>query len=144
MAVAVAFLFWIQRDLAFDGDAFNWITLSEFGSSKALIMPYGGHLILTPMLVFKGVLVVFGSSYTAMGIVQVALLLTLSALVYEYGRRRLGPLLALPAAIVILFLGSSSNVLMQPMLGIQFLCALVPGLAGLLALERGDRRGDIA
>jgi len=144
MAVAVAFLFWIQRDLAFDGDAFNWIMLSTLGSAKAVVEPYGGHLILTPMLIYKAVLTVAGDSYTALGIVQVALLLILSGLIYEYGRRRLGPLLALPAAIVILFLGSSSNVLMQPMLGIQFLCALVPGLAGLLALERGDRRGDIA
>jgi hypothetical protein len=144
MAVAVAFLFWLQRDLAFDGDSFNWIMLSEFGSGKAVITPYGGHLILTPMLIFKAVLDVAGASYTGMGVVQVALLLILSALLYEYGRRRVGPLLALPAAILILFLGSSSSVLMQPMLGIQFLCALVPGLAGLLALERGDRRGDVA
>lgn len=144
MAVAVAFLFWIQRDLAFADDSFNWITLAGLGPTKAVIEPYGGHLILTPMLIYKGTLAAFGSSYTALGVIQVALLLVLSGLIYEYGRRRLGPLLALPAAIAILFLGSSSNVLMQPMLGIQFLCALVPGLAGLLALERGDRRGDVA
>lgn len=144
MAVAVAFLFWLQRDLAFDGDSFNWILLSAHGSAEALITPYGGHLILTPLLAFRAVLELAGSSYTAMGVVQIALLLVLSGLVYEYGRRRLGALLALPAAIVILFLGSSSSVLMQPMLGIQFLCALVPGVAGLLALERSDARGDIA
>jgi hypothetical protein len=144
MAVAVAFLFWLQRDLAFADDSINWIMLNGFGSSKVVIEPYGGHLILTPMLIFRAVLGAAGASYTAMGVVQVALLLILSGLIYEYGRRRLGPLLALPAAIVILFLGSSFNVLMQPMIGIQFLCALVPGVAGLLALERVDRRGDIA
>jgi hypothetical protein len=144
MAVSVPFLFWLQRDLAFDGDSFNWIMLSGLGSSKALITPYGGHLIFTPMLIFRAVLEIAGASYTAFGIVQVALLLVLSGLIYEYGRRRLSPLLALPAAIVILFLGSSSSVLIQPMLGIQFLCALVPGVAGLLALERADRRGEIA
>jgi hypothetical protein len=144
MALAVVFLFWMQRDLAFDGDSFNWIMLAELGSSKALITPYGGHLIFTPLLIFRAVLEIAGASYTAFGVVQVALLLVLSGLIYEYGRRRLGPLLALPAAILILFLGSSSSVLIQPMLGIQFLCALVPGVAGLLALERADRRGDIA
>ncbi|MGE5282678.1 MAG: hypothetical protein ACM3N0_10235 [Chloroflexota bacterium] len=144
MASAVALLFWLQRDLAFADDSFNWIILAGLGPAKALIEPYGGHLILTPMLIYKAVLGTAGASYTAFGVIQVALLLILSALVYEYGRRRLGPLLALPAAIAILFLGSSSNVLEQPMLGIQFLCALVPGLAGLLALERGDCRGDVA
>jgi len=144
MAVAVPLLFWLQRDLTFDGDSINWILLSEFGSSNAFITPYGGHLILTPLLIYRGVLDLAGASYTAMGVVQVALLLTLSVLVYEYGRRRLSPLLALPPAIILLFLGSSSSVLIQPMIGIQFLCALVPGLAGLLALERGDTRGDFA
>jgi len=144
MAAAVVFLFWLQRDLAFADDSINWILLNGFNSIKVTIEPYGGHLIFTPMLVFRAVLGAVGTSYTGMGIVQVALLLTLSGLIYEYGRRRVGPLLALPPAIVILFLGSSSNVLMQPMIGIQFLCALVPGVAGLLALERSDRRGDIA
>lgn len=144
MATAVAFLFWLQRDLAFADDSINWIMLNGFGSAKVTIEPYGGHLIFLPMLIFRGVLAAVGTSYTGMGVVQITLLLTLSALLYEYGRRRVGPLLALPPAIVILFLGSSSNVLMQPMIGIQFLCALVPGLAGLLALERDDRRGDIA
>jgi hypothetical protein len=144
MVIATAFLFWLQRGLTFDGDSFNWILLSQHGSAEDLITPYGGHLILTPFLLYRAVLELAGSSYTAMGVVQVGLLLLLSGLVYEYGRRRVGPLLALPAAILILFLGSSSSVLMQPMVGIQFLCALVPGVAGLLALERTDVRGDIA
>jgi hypothetical protein len=144
MAAAVAFLFWLQRDLAFADDSFNWLTLSGIGSTKALIEPYGGHLILTPLLIFKGGLAVFGASYTGFGVIQVIMLLFLSGLLYEYGRRRVGPLLALPAAAIVLFLGSSWNVLMQPMLGIQFFCALVPGIAALLALERGDRKGDVA
>jgi hypothetical protein len=144
MASAVAFLFWLQRDLAFADDSFNWLTLSGIGSNKVLIEPYGGHLIFVPLLIFKGGLAVFGASYTGFGVIQVAMLLLLSGLLYEYGRRRVGPLLALPAAVIVLFLGSSWNVLMQPMLGIQFFCALVPGIAALLALEREDRKGDIA
>jgi hypothetical protein len=144
MAVGIAFIFWLQRDLAFADDSFNWLALSGLGSDKVLIEPYGGHLIFTPLLVFKAVLGIVGASYTGFGVVQVVLLILLSGLLYEYGRRRVGPLLALPAAVIVLFLGSSWNVLMQPMLGIQFLCALVPGVAALLALERDDRRGDIA
>lgn len=144
MASAVALLFWLQRGLAFADDSFNWLALSGIGSDKALIEPYGGHLIFIPMLIFKGGLSAFGTSYTGFGTIQVLLLLLLSGLLYEYGRRRVGPLLALPAAVIVLFLGSSWNVLMQPMLGIQFLCGLVPGVAALLALERGDRKGDVA
>ena len=72
MAVAVAFLFWLQRGLAFDSDSFNWILLSEPGSLENLIRPYGGHLIFTPFLTFKTVLELAGNSYTAMGVVKIA------------------------------------------------------------------------
>jgi hypothetical protein len=144
MVASVVFLFWLQRDLAYADDSFNWLALSGIGNNKVLIEPYGGHLILTPLLAFKLILEIAGSGYTAMGVVQVALLLALSALTYEYGKRRVGPLLALPGGIIVLFLGSSWNIFLQPMIGIQFLFALVPGLAALLALEREDRGGDIA
>ncbi len=144
MAGAVAFLFWLQRDLAYADDGFNWLALSGTGTTKTLIEPYGGHLIFIPMTIYRAGLEIFGTSYTGFGVIQIALLLLLSGLLYEYGRRRVGPLLALPAAVIVLFLGSSWNVLMQPMLGIQFFCGLVPGLAALLALERDDRRGDVA
>ncbi|MBK5218423.1 MAG: hypothetical protein JJE35_01355 [Thermoleophilia bacterium] len=144
MAVAVALLFWLQRDLAYADDGFNWLALSGLGSDEVLLQPYGGHLIFTPLLLFKAVLEIAGTDYAAFGAVQVALLLTLSGLLYVYGRRRVGPLLALAPALLVLFLGASWNVMLQPTLGIQFLCALTPGLAGLVVLERDDRKGDIA
>jgi hypothetical protein len=144
MVVSATLLFWLQRDLAFADDSFNWLVLSGLGSNDVLIQPYGGHLIFTPLLLFKLVTELAGASYTGFGVVQVALLLTLSALIYEYGRRRVGPLLALPGAVLVLFLGAPWNVMLQPMIGIQFLCALVPGVAALLALERDDRKGDVA
>lgn len=144
MVASVALLFWLQRDLAFADDGINWLVMTGLGNNGVLLEPYGGHLILTPLLIFKAVLTAFGISYTAYGVVQVSMLLVLSTLVYIYGRRRVGPLLALPAAVIMLFLGSSWNVMLQPMLGIQFMAALVPGLAGLLVLERDDRKGDIA
>jgi hypothetical protein len=144
MTVATVLLFWLQRDLAFDGDSVNWLELSGFGSIGTLLEPYGGHLIFTPLLLFKATIAVTGTSYTAFGVVQVSLLLLLGLLLYVYGKRRVGPLLALLGPVALLFLGSSWNVLMQPMIGIQFLCGLIPGLAALLALERDDRRGDVA
>lgn len=141
MVVGAVFLFWLERGLAYDSDSFNWMALSGLASDKALIEPYGGHLIFVPLLVFKVVLEVAGVGYSAFAVPQ--LLLTLSGLIYEYGRRRVGPLLALPAPIILIFLGSGWSVLLQPMIGIQFLCALVPGVAALLMLERNDRLGDV-
>jgi hypothetical protein len=143
MVVGGGFLLWLQRDLAYDGDSFNWLALSGIGSNNALIEPYGGHLIFLPLLLYKVVLAIAGDGYSTFAIPQIILILLLSGLIYEYGRRRVGPLLALPAAIIIIFLGSGWSVLLQPMIGIQFLCALVPGVAALLALERDDRPGDV-
>lgn len=143
MVAATALLFWLQRGLAYDGDSVNWLALSGLGSAKTLIEPYGGHLIFIPMLIFKATTAVAGTSYTAFTVVQVTLLMTLALLLYIWGKRRVGPLPALLGPIGLLFLGSSWNVLMQPMVGIQFVCALNLGLGAMLVLEREDRRGDV-
>ena len=66
-----------------------------------------------------------------------------AALLYTYAKRRIGPILALSPMIMLLFAGTGWSPLMQPMIGMQFLFALVPGLAAMLALEREDLRGDI-
>jgi hypothetical protein len=137
-------IFWLERGLSYDGDSFNWMGLSGLGSNKALIEPYGGHLILLPLLIYKAVLNIAGVGYSAFAVPQILLILALGVLLYVYGRRRVGPLLALPAPIALVFLGSGWSVLLQPLIGIQFLVALVAGLAAWLALEREDRRGDIA
>lgn len=144
MLVWVVFLSWLQRGLTYADDSFNWLLLSGLGSFKNLVEPYGGHLIFIPLFLYKGVMGVFGTSYTAFGVVQFAFLLSISALLYVYSRSRIGPLIAVIPAVVILFLGSSWNVLLQPMVGIQFAAPLVAGIAALLCLERDGRRWDIA
>ena len=144
LIVGGVLLFWLERGLTYDGDSFNWLSRVGLSPDKALVEPYGGHLIFVPLLLIKVVLEIAGVGYSAFAVPQLLLLLALAALVYEYGRRRVGPLLALTAPIALLFLGSGWTIQLQPMIGIQFLCALVPGLAALLVLERDDRLGDIA
>jgi hypothetical protein len=142
LAAAAAFIFWLQRGLTFIWDEFIWMENAARGISL-WVHPYGGHLIAFPYAIYRLVLELFGTSFVAYSIIQVAGLTAASALVYVYAKRRLGPILALTPAIALLALGSSWQVLLQPMVGIQFLAAVVPGLAAILLLERGGRRSDI-
>ncbi len=144
LLAAAALIFWLQRGLTFIWDEFIWMENAGFRGIAFYVHPYGGHLIAFPYVIYRVVLELFGTSYVAYSIVQVTGLSAAAALVYVYAKRRLGPILALTPAIALLGLGSSWQVLLQPMVGIQFLAAVVPGLAAILLLERGGRRSDIA
>jgi hypothetical protein len=144
MAAAAALLLWLQRDLTFVPDEIYWIQLVGAKPAGDFLHPYFGNLLALPYLLYRAVLELFGTDYTAFGAVQVGGLLLCCGLMFEYARRRVGALLALAPAIVLLFLGSSRDVLLQPLIGAQWLYSLAFGLGALLALERGDRRGDVA
>jgi hypothetical protein len=145
IGVAAGLVFWLERGLTYGWDEFVWLELAGLAPDTSFFFrPYGGHLIATPYFLWRGMLELFGASFTAFSVVQVAGLSLLAALLYVYSKRRLGPILALAPAITMLFLGSAWPVLLEPMIGIQFLAALVPGLAAILMLERGSRPGDAA
>ncbi|HET7120258.1 MAG TPA: hypothetical protein VFI17_03280 [Solirubrobacterales bacterium] len=145
ICVSAGLIFWLERGLTYGWDEFVWLEIAGLATDlKTLFHPYGGHLIVFPYLIWRGMLELFGASFTAFAIVQVTGLSLLAAVLYVYAKRRLGPILALAPAIAMLFLGSSWPVLMEPMIGIQFLAALLPGLAAIVMLERGDRLGDAA
>lgn len=144
IAVAAALVFWLERGLTFGWDELVWLEIAGPSKLELLWHPYGGHLIVVPYLLFRAVEELFGASFTAFAVIQVLGLSLTAALLYVYGKRRVGPLLALAPAIVLLFLGGSYPVLLEPMIGIQFLAAIVPGLAAILLLEREDLAGDVA
>jgi hypothetical protein len=142
IGVAAALVLWLQRGLTFGWDELVWLEIGGPSPIELLWRPYGGHLIVVPYLLFRGVMEVFGASFTVFAVIQVLLLSLAATLLYVYGKRRIGPLLALVPAIVLLFLGGAYPVLLEPMIGIQFLAAIVPGLAAILLLEREDLLGD--
>jgi hypothetical protein len=142
IGVAAGFIFWLERGLTFGWDEFVWLENGGLQHLDYFFRPYGGHLIAFPYFIWRGMLELFGANFTAFAIVQVIGLSLLVALLYVYAKRRVASLLALAPAVVMLFLGSSWAVNLEPMMGIQFLAALIPGLGAILALERDDRLGD--
>ena len=105
--------------------------------------PRGKHLIAIPLLLYKAAFEGLGiGSYAPYRLAHIALLLLCAGLFYALVRRRVGALLAIIPTTVLLFLGSSGEVVAVP-LRIPSLISIAAGLAMLLALERRDLKGDV-
>ncbi len=143
IGVAAVLIFWLERGLTYGWDEFVWLELTGLAQDTSFYLhPYGGHLIVFPYLIWRVMLDAFGESFTAFAVVQVIGLSLMAVLLYVYAKRRIGPILAVAPATAMLFLGGAYPVLLEPMIGIQFLAALIPGLGAILMLEREDRLGD--
>ena len=113
-------------------------------SLDTLLQPHNEHLVVIPVLVEQLSLRLFGmTSALPEYVLLTALLLGTAALLFVYVKRRVGPWPALFAAVLLLFLGPAWEVLLWPF-EITFVGPVLFGLAMLLALEREDRRGDVA
>jgi hypothetical protein len=142
MLVAAALILYLNRGTVFFVDE-----LERFQSSPTLgpvdvIEPHAGHLTATSNLIYKGILEVVGAHYLAFRILIVCCVLLATGLFYALVKRRIGALPALAPAIVLLFFGSSWQMIITG-LGFNVVFSIAMGLAALLAVEREDRRGDV-
>jgi hypothetical protein len=138
-ALLVCALSW---NLTFFQDSWLFLLYRQGFSAHDVLAPHNEHIVVIPVLITKLLLEVFGmtSGRPEMFAMTLTLVAT-AALLFVYVRRRVGPWLALLAAIWILFLGSAWWVLLWPFEN-EFTGAVAAGLATLLLLERGDRRAD--
>jgi hypothetical protein len=143
MAVSAALLLWEGRHLTFFNDEWDLILHRRGHGPAILLRAQNGHLVLVPLLIYKTLLAIFGASYAPFRVAAVALGLLCAGLVFVLIRRRVGDVPALAAAVLLLFLGVAWEQLLWA-LGITYYCGLAAGLGMLVALERGDRRGDLA
>lgn len=142
MLAAAAVLLDYGSGLTWFQDSWEFLINRRDPTAAALFDPHNEHIVLVPVLIQEGLLRIFGmSSMTPELVVLVALHLATAALLFVYVRRRLGPWPALMAAVLLLFLGPAWQDLLWPF-QIGFLGSATCGVGVLLALERGDRRGD--
>lgn len=113
-------------------------------SARAFFKPHNEHIAVLPTAINKLSIAVFGMT-TAVPeqVVMTAAVLTAACLLFVYVRRRLGPWPALIAASLFLYLGPAWADMIWPF-QLGFVGSALFGLAMLLALDRGDRRGDVA
>lgn len=131
-AAAIAFLLWQGRDLTFFWDEWSWIYNRADWTFGALMDPYNEHWSLVPMLIYKLLLSTVGLR-TYLPYLAVLLLLhaTVVAAVFTLVRRRIGPLVALAMAAILLLFGAGYENLLWAS-GITYLSAAAPGVWALV------------
>jgi len=135
--------FVIGRGLNFFYDEWDFILGRRDYSVNAFLESHGGHLVVVPVLIYKALLSTVGlGHYGPYRLVVLALHLLCVVLLFVFARRRVGGAVAVIAATSLLFLGGAWQDLLWAF-QITYLGSLAAGLGAMLALERGDKRGDI-
>ena len=104
--------------------------------------PHVGHLILTTRLVYKVIFSTLGVGYLPFQLLTVGVVVMTAGLFFAYASRRVGRLVALLPALLLLVFGSDSGHLLSGN-GFTVIGALACGLGALVALDRDDRTGDL-
>ena len=106
--------------------------------------PAGKYLLVAPTLIYAALAELLGTdSYVPYRVTGMVLVVLAAGLFLEFARRRMGYGLALGGAVLLLFFGAASEVVAIPG-RVPSQIAMCAGLGMLLALERNDRRGDVA
>jgi hypothetical protein len=143
MAAAAALILYLNRGTTFSPDQTFFFLDTPDLDVGGVFEPRTGHLVATTRLAYKAILETVGADYLAFRLLALAALLLSAALFYAVIKRRIGAVPALAPTLVLLFLGSAWQHVVVPN-GFTVMSSIAAGLAALLALERGDRRGDIA
>jgi hypothetical protein len=139
---ALAILYW-SRGASFYADDWTYIVDRRAWSPHTLFLPETGHLIVLPLIVFKTLLAIFGATSALPFRLAVVLFDLLNGLLlYLLVRRRVGPLLALAPAVLLLFLGAGWEEIFEAFT-LDALISIAAGLGMMLCLDRRDLRGDI-
>jgi hypothetical protein len=109
---------------------------------SALLAPLNGHLVLVERLVYAVDFKLFGASFVLPRLVEAGGVAVTAVLMFVIAKRRVGPAAALAPTLLLLFLGSAWE-LNLVVSGIGNVYAVVGGLGAIVALDRGDRLGDL-
>jgi uncharacterized membrane protein len=137
-------LLYLGSKLTFLLDDWEFLLYRQGFDADAIMRPHGEHIVVLPVLIYKGLLATAGmDSALPYRFVAIALLLLSAALLFVFLRRRVGDWPALAATAVVLFLGAAWEDLLWSF-QMTYFGSVAFGLAALLALEREDRRGEAA
>ena len=144
LIVGAAFLFHEMRHTTLWFDEWQWALERRGNDLRTFLAPHNGHFSLVPVALYKLLFATAGlddfTAYRAMGIGAHLLCV---ALVFAYARPRVGGLVALLAAVLILTLGPGWQNILWPF-QVGSLISIAAGIGALLMLDRADRRGDAA
>ncbi len=152
MALAATWVMIEGRGIGIHGDEVLYVdhlvnrhgVVAPLSGVEYFFAPHNAHLVLLGRVIFAALWGVFGTghwwilrAFEELGI------LVCVGLFYLLVKRRTSPWLALAFSISLLFLGYAQEVFLWPF-DLHTVYSLALGLGALLALEREDRKGDIA
>jgi hypothetical protein len=144
MAIAAALILYMGRGLTFFRDEWTFVIYRDGHEPANFLSSYAGHLLLWPTALYVFLFQTVGlDHYELYRLAALPWHLACALLVYLLARRRVGDLLALAPATVLLFLGSSWMDILWPF-QVSFTGAIAFGLAAILLLDRDDFGGDAA
>jgi hypothetical protein len=143
-AIAAALLVVEGRGTTFYYDEWNMVLERRENDLDAFLAPHNGHLVAIPVAIYRLFFALFGlDDYGPFRLLLIALHVVCAVLLFALLRRRVDRRVAALATVLVLFLGTGGQDLLWPF-QITYLGSIAAGLGALLALERADRRGDVA
>ena len=130
-------------NLTFTADEWQILFFRQHGLDS-VIQPYYEHILILPTLLYRATTNLFGmDSDRPNQIIATLTFLLTAVLFFVYFRRRAGAWAALIATCLLLFLGAAFEDFLLAF-QIAYYGSLAAGIAALLALDRDDRKGDVA
>src|SRR5215211_7153026 len=143
LAVAAVFLLHETRGTTLWFDEWTWALTRRGSGVDTFLKPHQGHLSLVGVVIYKVLFATAGIDHSApYRALVTAAHLGCVALLFVYASRRVGGLLALLAAALMIFFGPGWPDILWPF-QISWLISLGAGLGALLMLDRRDRTGDL-
>ena len=132
----------LTRGLTFYYDEWSFLLDRRGLTLDTFLKPHNEHLSLVPIAVYKAMVQVFGMDhYWGFRLMIAATATAVAALVYAFSVPRIGRWAALAPTAIVALLGSGWENMLWPF-QIGMLIAIGCGIAAMLALDRGTRRGD--
>jgi hypothetical protein len=143
LVAAAGFLFYETRGTMLWFDEWSWALDRRGWDVDTFLEPHNEHLSLLPIAIYKLLFATAGlDSYGPYRALLIVAHLGCVVLVFLYAGRRVGSVLALGFAALLLFLGPGWQNIVWPF-QVAWLISLGAGVGALLLLDRGDRRGDV-
>ena len=148
LALAMVLSVWLGLSLnsvmTFYADEWDPLLSRSGWGLDQIFAPFNGHPTMIPMVIYKTVQEVFGmDSARPIQAIHAVLLLLMNGALFLYLRRRVGDWAALIGTVMVLFLGAAFEILLYSF-AMNFTGAIAVGIGALVALDRDDRKGDIA
>jgi hypothetical protein len=144
MLAAAALILYLERGTTYMSDEWAWIGYAGEADLADMMRPLNQHLTVLPLLLSKLFLAEWETSFLPFKLAEVVGVMASGAVVYAFARPRVGPLVALAPAMVPMFLGTATVILLQPLIGLQVIYSIAFGVGALVAVDRGTRGGDLA